>query len=279
MATRLLLFAILPLVVSAESPVRPNEREIGLPFLRNYSPREYRAQSQNWAIAQDQHGVIYIGNNDGVLVYDGVNWPTVRVANASAVRSLDVDANGTVYVGARGEFGYLAPDESGSPHYVSLVDRVPAADRGFKDIWRTIATPDGVFFGSYERLFRWNPQSGLKVWKPAEHERFYLTFREGDSLYVQESRAGLERLERDSLHTIHGGERFAKERIYCVAGHNDSLLLGTPGGVFLQDGGVFQPFPTEADSLLRKAQPFSSTALPVGGVAVSSLRVCARIFC
>src|SRR5260370_14939135 len=255
MAPRLLLFAILPLVVSAESPVRPNEREMGLPFLRNYSPREYRAQSQNWAITQDQHGVIYIGNNDGVLVYDGVHWHTVRVGSDSAVRSLDVDANGTVYVGARGEFGYLAPDESGSPHYVSLVDRVPAADRVFKDIWRTIATPDGVFFGSYERLFRWNPKSGLKVWKPAEHERFYLTFREGNSLYVQESRAGLQLLDRDSLRTIHGGERFAKERVYCVAGHQDKLLVGTPAGGFLPGRAAFGPPPTEARSLLPKAQP------------------------
>jgi hypothetical protein len=124
----------------------PNPRETGLPFLRNYSPREYRAQSQNWAATQDQRGVMYIGNNDGVLVYDGVRWHTVRVANDSAVRSLAVDGNGVVYVGARGEFGYLAPDESGAPHYVSLLDRVPAADRSFKDIWRTLATgcSDGI---------------------------------------------------------------------------------------------------------------------------------------
>jgi Signal transduction histidine kinase len=148
----------------------------------------------------------------------------------------------------------------------------PAADRGFKDIWRTIATPDGVFFGSYERLFRWNPQTGLNVWRPAEHERFYLTFREGNSLYVQESRAGLERLDRDSLRTIHGGDRFTKERIYCVAGHQGRLLVGTPAGVFLQDDGVFQPYPTEADAFLRKAQPFSCSALPEGRLAVTTLR-------
>src|ERR1700682_6184491 len=98
MVPRLLLFAILPFVLIA----RPNEREVGLPYLRNYSPREYRAQAQNWSVTQDLHGVIYIGNNDGVLVYDGVRWRTVRVANDSAVRSLDVDSNGVVYVGARG---------------------------------------------------------------------------------------------------------------------------------------------------------------------------------
>src|ERR1700726_4552727 len=119
MAARLLLFAILPFVLRAEGQTRPNQREAGLPYLRDYSPREYRAQSQNWSITQDQGGVVYIGNNDGVLIYDGVRWHTVKVSNASAVRSLDVDSNGVVYVGACGEFGYLAPDESGSTRYVS----------------------------------------------------------------------------------------------------------------------------------------------------------------
>ena len=102
MASRLLLLAILPFVLSAEGLARQNEREVGLPYLRDYSPREYRAQSQNWSVTQDQRGVIYIGNNDGVLIYDGVRWHTVRVANDSAVHSLDVDSNGRVYVGARG---------------------------------------------------------------------------------------------------------------------------------------------------------------------------------
>lgn len=268
MSSRLLLFAILPFVLTA----KPNEREVGLPYLRNYSPREYRAQAQNWSVTQDQQGIVYIGNNDGVLVYDGVRWRTVRVTNDSAVRSLDVDANGTVYVGARGEFGYLAPDESGSTHYVSLLDRVPAADRGFKDVWRTIATPDGVYFGSFDRLFRWSPQTGLNVWKPAGRDRYSLAFRVGNSVYVQDSRFGLLLLDSGSLHPVPGAERFAKERIYCLSVHSDRLLVGVQEGMFLHEGGTFNAYPTEADALLRKAQPYSCSALPDGGLVVTTLR-------
>ena len=272
MAARLLLLAILALSLSAEGRAKPNERETGLPYLRNYSAREYRAQSQNWSVTQDQRGVIYIGNNDGVLVYDGVRWRTVRVSNDSAVRSLDVDSNGVVYVGARGEFGYLAPDESGSPHYVSLLDRVPEADRGFKDVWRTIATQDGVYFGSFDRLFRWNPQTGLNVWKPGGRDRYHLTFRANNSIYVQDSRYGLLLLDRDSLHPVPGAERFAKDRIYCLSVHNERLLVGLQEGMFLHEGGSFKPYPTEADAILRKAQPYSCSALPGGGMVITTLR-------
>src|SRR5437016_6586293 len=114
MPPRLLLFAVFSILSRAGVAAALDEHEAGLPFLHNYSPKEYGAQAQNWAVLQDRHGVVYVGNNDGVLVYDGVHWQTIRLENRSAVRSLDEDGNGTVYVGARGDFGYLALDESGS---------------------------------------------------------------------------------------------------------------------------------------------------------------------
>src|SRR5262245_56688949 len=100
---RLLVLVVLIVPFAAFSAPK-EDREAGLPYLRNYSPKEYAAQDQNWAIVQDRSGLIYIGNNDGVLIYDGVHWRTLKVPNGSAVRSLDVDPAGTVYVGARGEF-------------------------------------------------------------------------------------------------------------------------------------------------------------------------------
>jgi hypothetical protein len=47
-------------------------KNIGTPFIRNFSRLEYRAGTQNWAIAQDQKGFMYFANNEGLLVFDGV---------------------------------------------------------------------------------------------------------------------------------------------------------------------------------------------------------------
>jgi signal transduction histidine kinase/ligand-binding sensor domain-containing protein len=269
MVTRSLFFAIVPVLLWADSPTKPDIHEAGLPFLRNYSPQEYGAQTQNWAVTQDPSGIIYVGNNDGVLVYDGIRWQTFRVANGAAVRSLDVDKNGTVYVGARGEFGYLAAYESGALHYVSLLDRVPAGDRVFKDVWRTIATPDGVVFNSNERMFRWQPKTGMKVWKPVT--RFFRAYSAGNELYVV-SPSGLLRLDDDSFRPVPFGERFASDRIYCVTTHNGTLLVGSPKGIFLRESGSFKPYPTEADELLAKAAPYSCATLPGGGLVVTTIR-------
>ena len=101
----------------------------GLPIIRNFEPGEI-GSDQNWAVVQDQRGVIYVGtNNDGVLVYDGVEWNKISIPNQSDVRSLMVDDNGLVYVGANGEFGYLRPDELGSLQYYSLIHTLDSIDR------------------------------------------------------------------------------------------------------------------------------------------------------
>jgi hypothetical protein len=160
MPSRLFFISILAFALVAAEPAARDDREAGLPFVRNYSPKEYGAQDQNWAVLQDHRGIIYVGNNDGVLIYDGVHWRTIKLPNGSAVRSLDADTSGIVHVGGRGEFGYLDSDDSGALRYISLIDRVPKEDRVFKDVWRTMVTPEGVVFSSFDRLFRWNPKSG-----------------------------------------------------------------------------------------------------------------------
>ena len=63
--------------------VRPiygqNQSDVGRPFLKVYSPKEYNAGLQNWAIVQDHRGVMYFGNNPGVLVYDGISWRMIEL--------------------------------------------------------------------------------------------------------------------------------------------------------------------------------------------------------
>src|SRR5579871_6084965 len=79
-------------------------REAGLFFVQSWPAKTYGASPQNWAIAQDRRGVMYFGNTDGLLEYDGVSWRKIKIPNGSAVRSLAVDGNGTIFVGAQRDF-------------------------------------------------------------------------------------------------------------------------------------------------------------------------------
>ena len=83
-----------------------NGRKTGSHIFRTFSPTDYNAEIQNFSIVQDKRGLIYFGNNKGVLVHDGVTWRLIPTANKTLARSLCL-VNDTVYVGAEGDFGYL----------------------------------------------------------------------------------------------------------------------------------------------------------------------------
>jgi len=130
--------------------------EYGTPFIRNYTPKEYGFGSQNWAIAQDNRRVMYFGNSDGVLEFDGNQWRIIKTANNSFVRSLATDSNGTVYIGASGEFGYLYPDSTGLQSYISLLEKLPEEKRKFSNVWNVFATSHGVYFFTEENIFHYH---------------------------------------------------------------------------------------------------------------------------
>ena len=148
----ILLFSLL---LPRNNLLLPAAVEPGCPFIKNYTPREYNSHFQNWAIIQDQRGIMYFGNTFGVLEFDGYYWRLIKVANHSAVRSLAIDSCVAVYVGTIGEFGFLKPSTAGNLEYVSLLDLLPPSERDFYDIWSTHATSGGIYFKTGNRIFRY----------------------------------------------------------------------------------------------------------------------------
>ena len=85
--------------------------ELGIYSVKNFSSKEYNGMVQNWSIVQDSRGVIYAANDQGILEYDGTVWRTILIsALAKRGRSLAISEDGTIYVGAVEDFGYLKPD-------------------------------------------------------------------------------------------------------------------------------------------------------------------------
>ena len=67
--------------------------------ISNFTAKEYKARPQNWDIVEDKRGVLYFGNNNGILEYDGIFWNTISGMDEQSVNSLDSDPNGTIYAG------------------------------------------------------------------------------------------------------------------------------------------------------------------------------------
>ena len=85
-------------------------------------------------MTQDDNGLIYIANNNGVLEYDGENWQKIELPQRTTVRAVAKGADGVIYVGSQSEFGYLAANASGSMEYQSLLNQIPKCLKNLSNV-------------------------------------------------------------------------------------------------------------------------------------------------
>ncbi|MEQ9297168.1 MAG: ATP-binding protein [Cyclobacteriaceae bacterium] len=126
--------------------------DYGYPALTNYTPNDYKAHAQVWQMIQASNGLMYFGNGEGVLAYDGKAWTKYRSPNLSLVRALAEGADDRIYVGGAGEIGYLAPDEVGVISYHSLLQYLPEDKLDFNQARYVVYTSDRVYYATRDRL-------------------------------------------------------------------------------------------------------------------------------
>jgi DNA-binding CsgD family transcriptional regulator len=128
------------------------QNTIGIPEFINYSKQQYGAGTQTWDIRQDKKGILYFGNNDGLLTFDGSYWKVYPLPNKTIVRSLWIE-NEKIYVGGQDEVGYFSPNKSGTLVYTSLNHLIPVRDRSFADVWDIVPFEGALFFRTSNKIF------------------------------------------------------------------------------------------------------------------------------
>ena len=255
--------------------------EAGKPFMTTYTSKEIDGHTQFWAITQDDRGIMYIGDGYGVQEFDGSNWRLITNSNRSFGRSLAKAADGRIYVGSSGMLGYLAPDDQGKMEYHSLMDFIKPEDRQFNYVWSVQATPEGIWFQTNERLFRFRQATSgketedweVRVWKP--QNLFGYTFWIDQTLFVHQFGTGLMYMMNDSLVLMPGGGQFADDRIQVMLpfpGKAKHYLIGTfTRGLFRWDGSSFAPFKTSSDSFLRNGTLYAGVNTPDSCFALGTM--------
>lgn len=79
----------------------------GIPLITNYAPEDYGDNRQIWTIVQDTFGNIIFGNSSGLVKFNGNSWESIHVKTKGIVRSTLKSSDGTLYYGARNDFGAM----------------------------------------------------------------------------------------------------------------------------------------------------------------------------
>jgi DNA-binding CsgD family transcriptional regulator len=255
---------ILVLLISLIHPILNAQiKDIGVPFITNYSPKMYKSASENWDILQDSKGMMFFANHFGIMQFDGVRWSIVtQPENKSMVRSMVIDKNDKIYVGAQGDFGSVVQLSNGQYQYTSLVKLLPLSARNFGDVFHTIIHKSEVIFFANEGVFIYK-NGKIKVLK--SEANFEDLFEVNNQVYVVDNLKGLLELKNDSLIPVVQGEKFAGMKIRKIFEIKDGFLLMTQkNGVFIYKDGQIKPFVTEADTILKRNQISVAIRFPNG---------------
>ncbi|MDB5133195.1 MAG: hypothetical protein JWR02_2944 [Mucilaginibacter sp.] len=236
-------------------------KSIGVPYVQNYTKALYQSGNQNWSVTRDEHGIMYFGNAEGLLAFDGKYWQLHRMPNGLIVRSVAADGKGKVYAGGFGEFGYWENNDKGFFKYNSLVHLVPKGSLPNEEIWKIYVDGDRIIFQSFGSIFIY---SKGKISIVSAHNPFLFLFKTGRRYFVEQVNAGLFELKNNHLDYIAGSNILGNSGVLSILPfHLNQYLIGTAkNGLFLYDGKQIRPWNNEANDFLKTYQLNNGAVIP-----------------
>lgn len=209
------------------------QNTIGLPEIVNYSKQVYNAGTQNWDIRQDENGVIYFGNNEGLLSFDGTFWKLHHLPNRTVVRSIEIGSDHKIYVGGQNEIGYFSANKKGCLVYHSLLPLIPASERSFDDVWNICFYGKDVFFRSNREIFQLSNNT-ITVY-PTQSEWRFLGVS-NNHLIAQDLKNGVLRFQNGSWASLLPGSKFPGSSLitsFAPLDNQRSLVATLKNGIFI----------------------------------------------
>lgn len=258
---KILLAAIFFCLLNILSTNAADIKSIGVPYVQNYTKAMYQSGNQNWSVTRDEHGIMYFGNSEGLLAFDGKYWQLYRMPNGLIVRSVAADGHGRIYAGGFGEFGYWENDKRGFLRYNSLIPLVRNTYTPNEEIWKIYVDKDKVIFQSFGAIFIYS-KGKIKV---INSPRPYLfLFKAGGRYFVEQVDAGLFELKNDHLEYVKGSNILGNSGVLTVLpfGHGKYLIGTAKGGLFMYDGRQIKPWANQANDFLKTYQLNNGVVVP-----------------
>lgn len=242
-----------------------------VPHVRNFQPADYGAQNQNWSITQSREGWIYVGNNGGLLEFDGASWRQFSMPEKQTVRAVAAGRNGEIFCGGFAEFGFWQPNSGGNLAYTSLSNQVRAEHLEKEEIWHILPMPDYVLFQSFSTIYKYDYQK-ITVVKPPNSIMFARVV-EGRVFIPVIGRGVYELLPDNTFRFVEGTETLKDKIVQFLVGSDaGNIWAGTTNhGIFEIGKGKCTPWSSPLNAEFSKYQLNKALALKNGGWAIGTI--------
>jgi len=211
------------------------------PIVTQYTKSDYHAANQNWDVKQGTDGVMYFGNNNCLLQYDGFDWTTYRIPGNKIIRSVYVTKDGKIYIGSFQEFGYFEKNNQGKLVYTSLSSRLKGYKMLNDEVWNILEYKGTIIFQSFTSFFIYD-------FKTVTGKRYNLTFlffkKFKDKIYTHVEQLGFSEYDDTKKEFVKVKNCPFNSPMYAlIPFKSDSAYIVTQrDGIFIFDGYHFRKF-------------------------------------
>ncbi|HZK68599.1 MAG TPA: hypothetical protein VFC36_03280, partial [Paludibacter sp.] len=240
------------------------------PIVRQFTKNDYNASNQNWSVEQDKDGVMYFGNNQGVMEFDGSLWQTHQIPGNKIIRSLLISKENRIYVGTFEEFGYLAKNTTGQMLYHSISAKLKNYKMQNDEIWSILNYNGTIIFQSFTSYFTYK-NGEVKGFRCPYTFLFFNIYN--NKIYTHTDQSGFASLniKTNTLTAVPNTVLNSPVTSVLPFDASHALLVTNTNGLFLFDGTTITRFVTTADEELKKAQINRAVISPNGTIVLGTI--------
>ena len=123
----------------------------GIPFMRNFTAKEYYAHNRNFDVVTGSDGTVYFANFEGLLYYDNAEWRTIHTPGITRITVVYRDKDDTIWVGGYNYFGRLTTKPNGEL-YLQRISNSGLFHGEVEEIWES--NGEMVFLVNDGHLFK-----------------------------------------------------------------------------------------------------------------------------
>jgi len=241
-----------------------------MPPVQVFTPQNYGAEDQNWAITQSQNDFIYIANNKGLLEYNGASWKLYDSPGDDILRSIHV-VNDMIYTGGYMDFGYWVKDRFGNLVYTSLTNNKDVKVSEDEEFWGILDIQGYVVFQSFHNIYIYNTlDKNINVIN--SKSRINKMFKVNETIYFQKSEVGIFKIENGKATLVISSDTIKnKEVINIYKSQNELLLLTKSNGFFKFQTNEIKKWNIDADRSLANKDVYSSIKLKDGSFVLGTI--------
>jgi diguanylate cyclase (GGDEF)-like protein len=243
----------------------------GTPLIKRYLAQDYLSNSAHNAIMTDESGRIYVGNSEGLLVFDGTQWELAEIPRRPAIRDVIKASDGKIYLAAVGSFGILNKNTNGQWIYQDLLkeSKLDTKKHNIGVVWLALEANNGVYFQTDNFLFYVSfDRKTQKHWPITRNVRHL--FEHKNKLYSRIDKVGFSRFENGKFFLEKDGEQFSNNPIAEILNKGDWRLIISDGGFFRSDDAGIKELPSADAKVLQGLDSYDALLMSDQSIVIGT---------